>query len=87
LLYHFFNFLVMNRRDLLKLKENIYSLGETINAQEGFYRDVNGFLRQVYPSQSSVVAKTGVTHFSPKKNCWATPSADEQTNHTSVLSL
>ena len=50
----------MNRRDLLKLKESIYSLGETISEQESFYRDVNGFLRQVYPAQSSAVAKTSV---------------------------
>ena len=78
----------MNRCDLLKLKENIYSLGEIISEQEGFCRDVNGFLRQVYPTLPSAVSKTSTKpRFSPKKNCWATPSAGEQTNRTSVLSL
>lgn len=81
----------MNHRDLLELKANIYSLGETISEQEGFYRDVNGYLRQVYPTLPSAPSKTSAkSHFSSpnfKKNYWATPSAGEQTNHTSVLSL
>lgn len=79
----------MNRRDLLKLKENIYSLGETISEQEGFYRDVNGFLRQVYPTLPNAASKMSTkSHFSSSnKSYWPAPSADVRTNHTSVPNL
>ena len=79
----------MNRHDLLKLKESIYSLGETISEQEGFYREVNRFLGQVYPALPNAAVKASVkAHLSSlRKNYWATPSVGEQTSRTSVLSL
>lgn len=77
----------MNHHDLLELKENIYSLGETISQQEGFYRDVNGFLRQVYPTAPNPPLETSRISSRSFKNCWATPSAGGQTNRTSALNL
>jgi hypothetical protein len=40
----------MDHHDLRDLEQNIYAVGKNISEQEGFYRDVNRFLRQVYPS-------------------------------------
>lgn len=77
----------MNRYDLLKLEQRIYSLGKTISEQENFYRDVNGFLRGVYPTmskysqnqQSAIQLK--LQFF---KNHFLVSSVDAQTTHTSV---
>lgn len=70
----------MNRHDLLELKKNIYLLGETVNEQEGFYRDVNGFLRQMYPklSNKAPMKSARSRSYSLAKTYWTAPSAGER---------
>ena len=77
----------MNRRDLLELKERIYSLGETISEKEGFHRDVNEFLRQVYPTLPNAAPRRSArpSFQTISKNHWTAPSAGEQANRASVL--
>lgn len=61
----------MNHHDLLELRQRIYSLGENISEQEGFYRDISGFLRRVYPAPQNHTPNSATKSVSFRENRWA----------------